>query len=232
MSKLLSISAIRDYYCSKQCCNKNCMVNLCKMPKDCLIDDINFSEPSSDLTFFTKLVAEARSQIPLRASSKERLKYLMKLFANKHHDAGNVCYQSWRYQICTTLCAPLTVCRHAFCSVYGVDSGTIDTCQRLIRQGRSEESRDNTIDDSSVVDAMKYFGLELNDLPAVNQHLDKCPETAASLTLVAYLENEFYFLGDQEVFHDLNFLFESIMLSLKLILLFIFNFSPIAKKFI
>ena len=232
MSKLLSISSIRDHFCNKQCCRKNCMVNFCKMPMDCIIGDVNYSEHSTDLEFFTNLVREARLQIPSRATSKERIRYIMKLFENKHYD-GTGCYHTWTYQISTTLCPPFTVCRHAFSTVYGIEFATIDTCQRLIKHGHSIESRYQTFDDSTAVDAMNYFGLELNELPAVNQNLDLCPETAASLSLVAYLEKEFYFLGDQEVivifFLCLTYQGNTSQFN---VIIYSFFFSRIVKKFI
>ena len=169
------------------------------MPTDCVIGGINNNETTSNLEFFTNLVGEARSHLDPTATSKERIRYWIRFFENKHHDGGSGQYQTWTYQICTTLCPPINVCRQAFSAVYGVDCATINSCQKIIRQGHTIESRLEIDDNSTAVDAMKYFGLDLNELPEANQHLDACPETAASLSLVAYLEQEFYFLGDQEV---------------------------------
>ena len=159
MSKLLTISAIRDNFSRKKCRNKNCMEDLCRMPTDCVIGSTN-NETCSSLEYFTNLVTEARSHLDSTATSKERIKYWMRFFENKHHYSGNV-YQAWTYQICTTLCPPITSS-----AVYGVDCATIDSCQRIIRQGHTVESKNEVVDNSTAVDAMKYFGLDLKSQPA------------------------------------------------------------------
>ena len=210
MSKLLTISAIRNQFSLKQCCNLDCMANQCRMPSEYRIGDEsvlaynnNNNNHVKDLVFFTNLVTEARSKLEPSSSPKERIKHWILFFENMHHTRDQGSTKVWTYQICTTLCAPIFVCRSAFCAVYGVDAGTIDTCQRIIRSGRSVESRDALYEESTAKDAIHYFGLDLKQLPEVNQNLDCCPDSQASLSLVAYLENEFYFLGDQEVnYHD------------------------------
>ena len=90
------------------------------------LETVDNNNNSSDLVFFTKLVTDARKNLDSSVPPKEKIKYWIQIFDDKYHNRIKGSTKIWTYQICTSSRTPISVCRSAFCAVYGVDLATID----------------------------------------------------------------------------------------------------------
>lgn len=176
MSEFTTISKIRDYFSGdRKCCSKNCLVTICKMPiEQSIASNQDVQNDITDLDHFTKLVKCARAQVSEGLTDKEHINFWLKKFEDRNMKPTEGVNNKWSYVIFSTLCEPLTVCRSAFSAVYGVDKETLNTCQRLTREGKTiefrlldQQSAENLSEQrrEGIKEAFLHFGFNSQDYP-------------------------------------------------------------------